>query len=229
MVPRNRKWSTADSVVEDGEEGHTPTGKLRPQNANEATPTQRKLHTQPCFKHPCRILPPTTQRTATARQGPCAMPPQPLPTNATGQASPSTSHCNNSPGRNIIQLSSTIATQLIQMLVTPHPKRGHNTPTPHTANPSCHSPAHRPDPPSEHDNQRSSTPPSNHTANARSPRPLVDERETYAGQEMGPGRPTAPGPAQPASHRSTGTRHATQFHPPEHPTSDRSHRRKHWR
>ncbi|MEQ2192619.1 hypothetical protein XENOCAPTIV_014497 [Xenoophorus captivus] len=39
------------------------------------------------------------------------------------------------PGRNIIQLSSTIATQPIQMLVTPHPRRGHTPPNPHAAAP----------------------------------------------------------------------------------------------
>ncbi|MEQ2233685.1 hypothetical protein ILYODFUR_024257 [Ilyodon furcidens] len=42
-------------------------------------------------------------------------------------------HCNDSPGRNIIQLSSTIAAQPIQMPVTPHTRRGHNPPIPHAA------------------------------------------------------------------------------------------------
>ncbi|MEQ2222873.1 hypothetical protein ILYODFUR_030893 [Ilyodon furcidens] len=44
-------------------------------------------------------------------------------------------HCNDSPGRNIIQLSSTITAQTIQMPVTPHPRRGHNPLTLHAAAP----------------------------------------------------------------------------------------------
>ncbi|MEQ2221074.1 hypothetical protein ILYODFUR_011951, partial [Ilyodon furcidens] len=58
---------------------------LHPRKADEDTFTQRKLHTQPRSKHPCRILPPTTQHTATAREGPHAIPPPPPPTDATGQ------------------------------------------------------------------------------------------------------------------------------------------------
>ncbi|MEQ2287417.1 hypothetical protein AMECASPLE_012282 [Ameca splendens] len=48
-----------------------------------------------------------------------------------GPMSPTTPprHRNDSPGRNIIQVSCTITAQSIQMLVTPHPRRGHNPPT----------------------------------------------------------------------------------------------------
>ncbi|MED6232313.1 hypothetical protein ATANTOWER_027451 [Ataeniobius toweri] len=71
-------------------QGHTPTDKLHPRKAYEATSTQRKPHTQPCSKHPCRTLSPTTQRAAVARQGPCATPPETLPTGATEQTPAST-------------------------------------------------------------------------------------------------------------------------------------------
>ncbi|MED6234677.1 hypothetical protein ATANTOWER_025812 [Ataeniobius toweri] len=69
--------------------GHTPTGELHPQKADEATPTQRKLHTQPRSKHPPR---PThiTPHTATARQRCHAMLSQPPPTGAKGQTPSST-------------------------------------------------------------------------------------------------------------------------------------------
>ncbi|MEQ2241543.1 hypothetical protein ILYODFUR_026421 [Ilyodon furcidens] len=75
-------------------------------------------------------------------------------------------HCNDSPGRNINQLSSTITAQLLIMPVTPHPKRGHNPPTPHAASPPRHPSTRCPNPPSGHDSQQSSTPPSppNHPA-----------------------------------------------------------------
>ncbi|MEQ2234036.1 hypothetical protein ILYODFUR_027785 [Ilyodon furcidens] len=53
-------------------------------------------------------------------------------------------HCNDSPGRNINQLSYTITAQLIQMPVTLHRKRGHNSPTSDTATPPCHPPACHP-------------------------------------------------------------------------------------
>ncbi|MED6244875.1 hypothetical protein ATANTOWER_026288 [Ataeniobius toweri] len=57
-------------------------------------------------------------------------------------------HCNDGPGKNIVQLSSTITAQPIQMPVTPHPRRGHNpNPTPHAAAPPCHPLACHPDPP----------------------------------------------------------------------------------
>ncbi|KAK5619203.1 hypothetical protein CRENBAI_022200 [Crenichthys baileyi] len=39
-------------------QGHTPTGELRPQKADEATPTEHKLHTQPRSKHPAPSCPP---------------------------------------------------------------------------------------------------------------------------------------------------------------------------
>ncbi|MED6293936.1 hypothetical protein CHARACLAT_015639 [Characodon lateralis] len=39
-------------------QGQTPTGELHPRKADKATPTQRKLHTQPCSKHPRRVPPP---------------------------------------------------------------------------------------------------------------------------------------------------------------------------
>ncbi|MED6288767.1 hypothetical protein CHARACLAT_029735 [Characodon lateralis] len=52
--------------------------------------TQHKLHTQPRSKHPRLILTSTTQRVAIARQGPCAMPPQPPPTSTTEQTPLST-------------------------------------------------------------------------------------------------------------------------------------------
>ncbi|MEQ2309316.1 hypothetical protein AMECASPLE_037405 [Ameca splendens] len=64
---------------------HTTTDVLHPQKVNEDTFTLCKLPSQPYFKHPHHILPSTTQRTVTARQGPHAMPPQPQPTNATEQ------------------------------------------------------------------------------------------------------------------------------------------------
>ncbi|MEQ2310109.1 hypothetical protein AMECASPLE_005552, partial [Ameca splendens] len=50
----------------------------------------RKLHTQPHSMHPCCILPSTTQRAATGRQGPHATLPQPPPTSTTEQTPPST-------------------------------------------------------------------------------------------------------------------------------------------
>ncbi|MEQ2281881.1 hypothetical protein AMECASPLE_034837 [Ameca splendens] len=59
--------------------------------------------------------------------------PPPRPRNYTD--TPHHGHCNYSPGKNIIQLSSTITAQPIQMLVTPHPRRGHIPPTPHVAAP----------------------------------------------------------------------------------------------
>ncbi|MEQ2296879.1 hypothetical protein AMECASPLE_028901 [Ameca splendens] len=71
-------------------QGHPPTDKLHPRTTNEDTSTQHKLHTQPSSKHPHRIPSPTTQRAATARQGPRTTPPQPPPTSATEQTPPST-------------------------------------------------------------------------------------------------------------------------------------------
>ncbi|MEQ2280573.1 hypothetical protein AMECASPLE_021317 [Ameca splendens] len=73
-------------------QGHTPTGELHPRKADEVTPTQRKLHTQPHSKHPCRILHPTTQRAMTERQGkgPGATLPQPPSTGAKVQTPSST-------------------------------------------------------------------------------------------------------------------------------------------
>ncbi|KAK5614707.1 hypothetical protein CRENBAI_018660 [Crenichthys baileyi] len=237
-------------------QAHNPTDELHPQKANVDTPTQRQLHT------------------TTARQGPHAMPPQPLPTGATEQTplstvlpmEPPTPHqdgtnspgkrslasgkhpghhsrrnhtntphyCNDSPGRNINQFSSTITTHPIQMPVTPHPKRGYNqTPPPHMLQPlhatlQPASPIHPPDttvsgaapPPS----------PPNHPANTSCPSLLVDEIETCASWVTGPGRPTAPGCEQPASHPSAGTRHAPPLHQPDRsPARSQSHRRKHQR
>ncbi|MEQ2209954.1 hypothetical protein XENOCAPTIV_006462 [Xenoophorus captivus] len=63
---------------------------------------------------------------------------QPDSASSTHSPAPSTPHhCNDSPDRNIIQLSSTTAAQPIQMPVTPHPTKGHNLPTPHTAAPTA--------------------------------------------------------------------------------------------
>ncbi|KAK5610423.1 hypothetical protein CRENBAI_004858 [Crenichthys baileyi] len=105
-------------------------------------------------------------------------------------------HCNDSSGRNINQLSSTIATQLIQMPVTPYKKRGHSPPT-HTLQPlhATLQPAAQISHLPGHDSQKSSTPPSlpNHPANASSPSPPVHQRETCANQVTAPCRPTAPG------------------------------------
>ncbi|MED6232729.1 hypothetical protein ATANTOWER_001639 [Ataeniobius toweri] len=68
----------------------SPTDELHPRKADKDTPTQRNLHTRPRSKHPHHILPPTTQRAMTAKQGPCTTPPQPSPTGATEQTPPST-------------------------------------------------------------------------------------------------------------------------------------------
>ncbi|MEQ2296478.1 hypothetical protein AMECASPLE_025258 [Ameca splendens] len=146
-------------------------------------------------------------------------------------------HCNDSPGRNIIQFSSAIIAQQIQMLVTPYPRRRHNPPIPHAAAPPHHPLARRPYSPPGHGSHQSSTPPSppNHLASASSPSLSVHERETCTSRVTGPGRPTAPGQAQPASHPSTGTRHAPPPQPPYHQPQagararGQSHRRKHWR
>ncbi|MEQ2242950.1 hypothetical protein ILYODFUR_002047 [Ilyodon furcidens] len=59
---------------------HTPTSELHPQKADEATPTQRKLHTQPHSKHAHHILPPPHSEAL----------PQPPPAGATGQTPSST-------------------------------------------------------------------------------------------------------------------------------------------
>ncbi|KAK5606570.1 hypothetical protein CRENBAI_018565 [Crenichthys baileyi] len=64
--------------------GYTPTGGLHPRKADEATPTQRKLHTQPCSKHPHH----TARRDGKAR-APRNATPAP-PTGATGQTPLST-------------------------------------------------------------------------------------------------------------------------------------------
>ncbi|KAK5598648.1 hypothetical protein CRENBAI_006617 [Crenichthys baileyi] len=115
-------------------------------------------------------------------------------------------HCNDSPGRNIFQLSSSTAAQPIQIPVIPHPRRGHN---PHTLQPPTppSSPAPRSSP--RHKSQQSSTPPSppNHLASASSPSPSVREREI---------RPTAPGQPHPTSRPSAGTGHAPPPHPHDH-------------
>ncbi|MED6249760.1 hypothetical protein ATANTOWER_019160 [Ataeniobius toweri] len=71
--------------------GHTPTGELHPRKDDEATPTQRKPHTQPRSKHPRRV--PHSARNHTDTPHHC--------------------HWNDSAGRNITQLSSTIAAQPI--------------------------------------------------------------------------------------------------------------------
>ncbi|KAK5608245.1 hypothetical protein CRENBAI_002082 [Crenichthys baileyi] len=141
-------------------------------------PTKRHPHSASSTHSPAPSTPtasrPPTLHTVTARQGPCAMLPQPLPTGATGQTPPSTvpttsprlhtkteqthpargprpaastrgwgpsahprNHtntphhcvCNDSPGRNIIQLSSTTAAQPIQMPVTQHPSTRHAPPS----------------------------------------------------------------------------------------------------
>ncbi|MEQ2169452.1 hypothetical protein GOODEAATRI_025372 [Goodea atripinnis] len=47
--------------------GHTPISELHPRKANEATPTQRKLHTQPRSKHLRHVPPPP--HSAPRRQG----------------------------------------------------------------------------------------------------------------------------------------------------------------
>ncbi|MEQ2253299.1 hypothetical protein ILYODFUR_030674 [Ilyodon furcidens] len=66
-----------------------PTDEHHLQKADGDTPTQRKLHTWPTLQGtPRRILPPTTQCAATARQGPHTTPPQPPPTSPTGQTPP---------------------------------------------------------------------------------------------------------------------------------------------
>ncbi|KAK5600662.1 hypothetical protein CRENBAI_013316, partial [Crenichthys baileyi] len=65
---------------------------------------------------------------------------------------PNTQHhpnCNDSPEGNIIQFSSTITAQPIQIPVTPHPRRGHNTATPHAAVPPPSSTATPIPPPSD--------------------------------------------------------------------------------
>ncbi|MEQ2245111.1 hypothetical protein ILYODFUR_024179 [Ilyodon furcidens] len=130
-------------------------------------------------------------------------------------------HCNDSPGRNIIQFSCAIIAQQIQMLVTPHPRRGRNPPIPHAAAPPHHPLARRPDPPPRHDSHQSSTPPSppNHPTSASSPSPSVHERETCTSRVTGP-------PATPVQ---------AQDQPPYHQPQagawarGQSHRRKHWR
>ncbi|KAK5616999.1 hypothetical protein CRENBAI_005476 [Crenichthys baileyi] len=83
-------------------------------------------------------------------------------------------------------------------------------------NPPRHRPARHPDFHPGHVSQYSSTPPSppNHLANGSSPSLPVHERETCASRVIGPGRPSAPGQAQPASRPNAGTRHAPLPHPP---------------
>ncbi|MEQ2278950.1 hypothetical protein AMECASPLE_004564 [Ameca splendens] len=69
----------------------------------------------------------TRQGVPGQQQAPGAAVPHHAPCNHTN--TPQHHHYNDSPGRNIIQLSSTITAQPIQMPVTPHPRRGHNHPT----------------------------------------------------------------------------------------------------
>ncbi|XP_047213236.1 proteoglycan 4-like [Girardinichthys multiradiatus] len=64
-------------------QGRIPTDELHPQKAYKDTSTQRKLHTQPHSKHTQPVLPPTTQYTVMARQGPRASPPKLMPTKDT--------------------------------------------------------------------------------------------------------------------------------------------------
>ncbi|MEQ2284578.1 hypothetical protein AMECASPLE_023128 [Ameca splendens] len=61
-----------------------------------------------------------------------------------------------------------------------------------------------------HDNQQSSTQPSrpNHPASSSCSSPPVHERETSTSWVTGPGSPTTPSQAQPASLPGAGTRHA---------------------
>ncbi|MEQ2305052.1 hypothetical protein AMECASPLE_033588 [Ameca splendens] len=128
------------------------------------------------------------------------------------------SHCNDSPGRNIMHLSSTIATQPIQMPVTPHPRRGHSPPTrcslsmpPSSPPPRC---------PPGHDSQQSSTTltltpnPSlpNHLASASSPSPSVHERETCTSQPL---QAKHNPPAEPVQAQD-------MLHRPTYPTTNRS-------
>ncbi|MEQ2249609.1 hypothetical protein ILYODFUR_031088 [Ilyodon furcidens] len=67
-------------------QGHTPTGELHPRKADEATPTQHKLHTQPHSKHRCCIPPPPHREPRQQGKSPA----QRYPSNPTTE--PPTSH-----------------------------------------------------------------------------------------------------------------------------------------
>ncbi|MEQ2266331.1 hypothetical protein XENORESO_020615 [Xenotaenia resolanae] len=60
-------------------QGHTLTGELHPRKADGATPTQLMLHTHPCSRQPCRILPPPYCSPRWQGKGPRQSYPSPRP------------------------------------------------------------------------------------------------------------------------------------------------------
>ncbi|KAK5603395.1 hypothetical protein CRENBAI_008500 [Crenichthys baileyi] len=152
--------------------GQTPTGELYPRKADEATPTQHKLHTQPRSKQPRHVLHPTTPPSAPRWQGkdPAHCCPSFRPQVQQGRHprnhtdTPNHCHCNDNPGRNIIQVSSTTAAQPIQMPVQEDIHEEDTSPStpPHTLQPhtSPSSPPPRPPPP------KTQQPTDQHTAKA---------------------------------------------------------------
>ncbi|MEQ2252944.1 hypothetical protein ILYODFUR_026975 [Ilyodon furcidens] len=178
-----------------------------PTSATEETPSSTMLKTDPLTPHQDR----TNSHSKRCQSQAHTWGRQTPPCHRNHTNPPHHHHCNNNPVRNKNKLSSTVTTQPIKMLVTKLPKRGHNPP-PHTLQP-LHATLQSND---RQDRQQSSTPPgpSNHLANASSPGPPV-QRETCASKVSGPGRPTAPGRAQPASHPSAGIRRAPPLHTPD--------------
>ncbi|MEQ2300228.1 hypothetical protein AMECASPLE_023131 [Ameca splendens] len=76
-------------------QGHAPTGELHGRESDEATPTRRKLHTQPRSKNPCCTPLPHHTARCNSKARPRATPPP--PTGATGQTPPSTAPTTGPP------------------------------------------------------------------------------------------------------------------------------------
>ncbi|MEQ2309282.1 hypothetical protein AMECASPLE_037035 [Ameca splendens] len=94
----------------------SPCPQTQPDRHHRAPRPQQnpRPHTKMGLTHPAR-----GPRPAASTRG---QHPPPRPRNHTD--TPHHGHCNDSPGRNIIQLSSTTTTQSIRELVTPHPRKG---------------------------------------------------------------------------------------------------------
>ncbi|MED6295067.1 hypothetical protein CHARACLAT_027586, partial [Characodon lateralis] len=176
-----------------------------PTGATGQTPASTTPTTGPPTLHHERTNSPTKRSPASSRHpGPLSPTTPPLSHKKTLHQC----HCNDHPGGNTIQLSSTIAAQPIQMPVTPHPRR--------------------------HDNQQSSTPPSPpNPPRHRQQFQHTSPQEGYMHQPGTSGQPLQAKHNQPAApvQSQDMLRHPTHptANPAWHPTMGYNHRRKEWK
>ncbi|MEQ2190459.1 hypothetical protein XENOCAPTIV_019912 [Xenoophorus captivus] len=83
--------------------GHTPKGELHPRKADEASPTQCKLHTQPRSKHPCKLASTSIKAKPHLNQH-CALPGQDPITGAQRLPKRRTGYRNQGPRFKAIQM-----------------------------------------------------------------------------------------------------------------------------